>query len=220
MDVEEAVKELKRTTRMGMKGIFFCIWPPERRSFGDTYYDPLWAEAQDLGVPVSLHVINLSSQPRGPAYTVKENVQGEWFDTVMANTDPNAALASLMGGGTLERFPRLRFVMLEVGCGGIAWWLDRMDSVSRYTPGLTPMKLLPSEYFHRQCYISMEPDERGVTTAARLIGADRLLWASDYPHSEGHVGILGEVKEAIGPLSDADQQKILGRNAIALYNLG
>ena len=66
LDVGEAVKELKRTAKLGMKGIFFCIWPPQGRSFGDAYYDPLWAEAQDLGIPVSLHVISLSGQSRAP----------------------------------------------------------------------------------------------------------------------------------------------------------
>ena len=126
MDVEEAVKELNRTTKMGMKGIFFCIWPPQRRSFGDVYYDPLWAEAQDLGVPVSLHVIALSGQSRGPGYSVQPAGESDWFAAVMSNTDPNTALASLMGGGTLERFPRSnsscsRSVVGGSGGGSTGW---------------------------------------------------------------------------------------------------
>ena len=94
-----------------------------------------------------------------------------------------------------------------------------MDSVCGYMPGLTPMKQKPSAYFRRQCHISMEPDESNVADTARRMGADKLLWASDYPHSEGHVGVLAEVKEAMSPLPEEDQRKILGENAIAMYNL-
>jgi len=46
-----------------------------------------------------------------------------------------------------------------------------------------------------------------------------VLWASDYPHPEYHPGIVKEVQEAVAPLSDADQRKVLGENAVAAYDL-
>ena len=65
----------------------------------------------------------------------------------------------------------------------------------------------------------MEPEERTVPATAGLIGADKILWASDYPHSEGHIGTVAEVKEAIASLSDEDQANILGNNAYRLYDI-
>jgi predicted TIM-barrel fold metal-dependent hydrolase len=54
---------------------------------------------------------------------------------------------------------------------------------------------------------------------AQLMGAHKLLWGSDYPHPEGHGDPLEELKQTIGSIPEADQKKILGENALNLYNL-
>ncbi|MFQ5933510.1 MAG: amidohydrolase family protein [Dehalococcoidia bacterium] len=75
--------------------------------------------------------------------------------------------------------------------------------------------LEPSDLWEK----NLEPEERTVPSIAQLVGADRILWASDYPHSEGHADVLKDVLEAINPLPGEDQQKILGGNAAKLYGL-
>ena len=86
-------------------------------------------------------------------------------------------------------------------------------------PGL---KLRPSEYFRRQCWISFDPDESllAFTANSPLCGADRIVWASDYPHADARFpGVTEELEEAIAPLGASAQAAIAGKNAVALYGL-
>jgi predicted TIM-barrel fold metal-dependent hydrolase len=222
IDAAEAAKELDRAAAKGLKGVFFTIWPPSERTFGDKYYDPLWSVALDAKIGVSLHVFNSSktvTSHQRPDYFA-EPLFEDWTSGVMFNVDVIKAYTTVVAGGTMDRFPDLNFVMLEVGCGWVPYWLDRMDSAYEAAPWNAPMKLKPSEYFFRQCFVTMEPEERTVAATAGLIGSDKILWASDYPHSEGHVGTVAEVKEKIAPLSEEDQANILGNNAFRLYDIG
>jgi predicted TIM-barrel fold metal-dependent hydrolase len=81
------------------------------------------------------------------------------------------------------------------------------------------LSLLPSEYFGRQCYAGFEAEEWNLAASAEFLGADRILWASDYPHPEFHPGVVKEVKEAVAGLSEPDQARILGGNAVEAYRL-
>ena len=129
------------------------------------------------------------------------------------------SLTHMMGGGVFEKFPRLRMNMVEDGSGWITHWLDKMDiKFEMYTYDL-PLKLKPSEYFKRQCWISIEPNETTVPATAQLVGADRLLWGSDWPHVEGHADAVGKMKGNVASLPENDQRKILGENALAMYGL-
>jgi predicted TIM-barrel fold metal-dependent hydrolase len=86
-------------------------------------------------------------------------------------------------------------------------------------PGLT---MKPSEYFRRQCYISFDPDESALPLAATspLCGADRIVWASDFPHPDAkYPGVTDELMEATESLGDDDRRLIAGENALTLYGL-
>jgi predicted TIM-barrel fold metal-dependent hydrolase len=77
----------------------------------------------------------------------------------------------------------------------------------------------PSDYFARQCYVSFEPEEWNLAPAAEKLGADRILWASDYPHPEYHPGVVDDIRERIATLEPDDQTRILGANAVDCYGL-
>ena len=81
------------------------------------------------------------------------------------------------------------------------------------------MKLLPSEYFKRQCLISAEPDESITAAVAQHLGEDYVIWASDYPHLDATFNVVGEIRERIAPLPETAQRKILGENALRFYGL-
>ena len=81
------------------------------------------------------------------------------------------------------------------------------------------LRLLPSEYFARQCYVSFEPEEWNFASAAERLGVDRILWASDYPHPEYHPGVVDELREHIAPLDEAGRARVLAGNAIDCYGL-
>jgi predicted TIM-barrel fold metal-dependent hydrolase len=129
----------------------------------------------------------------------------------------------LICGGVLERFPRLRCIFLEANGGWIVPMLERLDHHYEIFRWEVPqMKMKPSEYFRRQCWISFDPDESTLrmTAESELVGADRIIWASDYPHPDAKIpGVVGELREAMDGLDDAAQQRILGLNAVDLYGL-
>jgi predicted TIM-barrel fold metal-dependent hydrolase len=131
------------------------------------------------------------------------------------------AMAWFVAGGICERFPSLTVVFLEGSGGWCAPMLERFDHHldvfgSRY------QKTPASEIFKRQCYISFDPDEEALayTANSRYVGADRIIWASDYPHPDAKIpGIVAELEEATGDLSDAQRDLVFGANAKRLYQI-
>jgi len=89
--------------------------------------------------------------------------------------------------GVCERYPKLRFGFLESGGGWMTPWLDRMDRHYNDKGFLNDshLKLAPSEYFQRQCWISFEPVEGSLSHLVDYLGANKILWATDYPHPDG-----------------------------------
>jgi len=93
------------------------------------------------------------------------------------------ACMDLTCGGVLEKYPKLRIAILESGGGWLAYWLARLDEFAeKIGHMLPPLTLKPSEYFHRQCFLSCEPDDVALKTAVALDTDKVLMWASDYPH--------------------------------------
>jgi predicted TIM-barrel fold metal-dependent hydrolase len=151
-------------------------------------------------------------------------IQNIFFSQALSNVfDMQTTLTMLICGGVLERFPRLKVIFLEANGGWIVPWLERLDhhfEIFRWD--VPQMKMRPSEYFKRQCWISFDPDESTLrfTAESPLCGADRIIWASDYPHPDAKIpGVVDELREAMVGLSSEAQEQILGRNAIDLYSL-
>lgn len=129
------------------------------------------------------------------------------------------ASLSVIWGGVCERFPKVRFGFLESGGGWIAPWLDRMDR--HYDDnGVfndSPLKMLPSEYFQRQCWISYEPVEGSLSYLVNYLGADKILWATDYPHPDGF--FPGAPKMIADKLTEKDRRKVLAESAMKFYGM-
>ena len=133
--------------------------------------------------------------------------------------DVMVAMGWFVAGGICERFPKLTVVFLEGTGGWCAPMLERFDHHievfgSRY------QKTTPSEIFKRQCYISFDPDEEALayTANSKYVGADRIVWASDYPHPDAKIpGIVDELEEATETLTDDQRRLIFGENAARLY---
>jgi predicted TIM-barrel fold metal-dependent hydrolase len=97
-----------------------------------------------------------------------------------------AAMASLILGGALERHPRMRVAFLESGTGWLPYWLSRLDGHAEWMAGseCAGLSLTPTEYFARQCVISTDPDDPLVASVCARVGADHVMWASDFPHPD------------------------------------
>ena len=83
-----------------------------------------------------------------------------------------------------------------------------------------PLKDKPSDYFRERVWISCDPDERTIPHLAERFGADRFLWASDFPHADHTPEYLADLAELAGAFADeGDRRRFLGDNARALFDI-
>lgn len=242
-DIEAAAAELRRcATKPYMVGAFIRPNPSAGwKHFHDPVYDPIWRAASDVGWPIGFHpfldadlpgaclglrinFLGISAMPLRAEVGQVANFDNIYFTQAIANPfDMMTTLTFLTAGGVCERFPDLRFILLEANGGWLVPWLERLDhhyEIFRWD--VPTLRMAPSEYFRRQGYISFDADESTLAFTANspLCGADRIIWASDYPHPDAKFpGVTDELREAIAPLSAEQQRQIAGDNALALYGL-
>ena len=112
---------------------------------------------------------------------------------------------------------------MEANGGWLVPWLERLDHhYDVYGWDVPSAGRAPSEFFRRQCWISFDADEsRWRSPPDRpLCGADRIIWASDYPHPDAKFpGVTKELTEAIEQLAPDQQRQIAGENALRLYRI-
>jgi predicted TIM-barrel fold metal-dependent hydrolase len=204
----EYVQNLKA---MGYKSLQMPAFPRGIR-YNSREMDPLWAAIAESGIPLSFHV---------GAYA-----EFSGYGAIGANITRNLApyrglLGQLTFSGVFERHPELKVVFTEGGASWVASTITDMDYIyQNYYTELNPkLGMKPSEYWHRQCYVSFITDPVAMRLVD-IIGEDKMMWGSDYPHAEGtwaySNSILKEMWDAMGPTAGA---KLLGGNAIKLWNL-
>ena len=219
-DPDAAAEELRRAhEELGFPVAFVRPNPCLGRSISDKSNEPIWETAEELGVTIGVH--------EGSSVTLKTLGEDRPFNPLILHAishpfEQMLACAQLIVFGVMERHPGLRFVFLEANGGWAPFWTQRLDEqVHGFGEYCPDMRLRPSEYFARQCFISFEIDELTLPLLAPLIGADRIVWGSDYPHHDATFpGAVKELRDTIGPLPPEVQAKILGTNAIDLYRLG
>jgi predicted TIM-barrel fold metal-dependent hydrolase len=218
-DPSAAAAELRRSREeLGFPAAFVRPNPCVGRAIAHPAHEVVWATAEELGVAIGIH--------EGSSVTIPTLGADRPFNPFILHAVSHAfeqmlACASLIAFGVLERHPGLRVVFLESGGGWGPFWLQRLDEqVHGFGDFCPEMRLRPSEYFARQCWISFEVDEATLSPLAPLIGEDRIVWGSDYPHHDATFpGAVKELRAAIAPLSAEAQAKVLGGNARALYQL-
>jgi predicted TIM-barrel fold metal-dependent hydrolase len=212
-DVKAAVAELRRcVTELGFKGVYLRPNPVGGRNLEDPAHDALWAEAERLGVPVMFH-----EGTDGQLPTAGLDRYDNFFMTHMISHPFEQMLAalSMIAGGVLERFPRLKVAFLESGCAWLPFWLHRMHEHWEKRAQEVPwLKNDPVAVFRRQCIISCDPDEATIPAVVDYIGEEYVCWASDYPHWDAiFPGAVEELRKHMSGLGESAQRKILGENA-------
>ena len=240
-DPEAAAAEIRRVAgRPGIVGVQVRPNPAvDWKPMNDAVYDPLWKAGSEAGLPVGFHPLMSADLPGAVQGlrlahlgTTEIPVQDEadiavdniFFTQMIGNpVDMMNTLTFLVAGGVLDRYPELKVAFLETNGGWIVPWLERLDHHAHIYGWDVPwLKEEPSAIFRRQCWISFDADEStiGFTAASPLVGADRIIWATDYPHPDAKIpGITAELAETIGGLPRDQQQLIAGANARALYGI-
>ncbi|MGE0744449.1 MAG: amidohydrolase family protein [Rhodospirillales bacterium] len=222
-DIAAAAAEARRAaTEKGVVALAIRPNPIQGRNLDDPAYDPLYATVQDLGLPLIIHESTGCPQTLGADRYGIDNPAAYTFNHVVSHSmEQMFAALSVICGGVLERFPRLKVGFFEAGCSWAPYWLGRLDSHFEHRSMRKQMPLLtmkPSEYFARQCAVTCDPDDDTIPLAIQGIGADHILFASDYPHFDSGAGPVREFLEK-GGISPTDQRKILRDNAVAFFKL-
>ena len=215
-DIEMAVQELQRIARQGLRGALIWASPPDDMPYSSPHYDPFWAEAQELNLPLSLHSIT----GHGPEsrLLVKGPIDRYVRSTVLSH-EVQRSLTVLIFSGVLERFPHLKFVSAENEIGWLTFYLQKLDQAQEEYRYLYPtaLKVKPSEYFRRQVFATFIDDPVGVATR-QFIGVDNIMWSSDYPHTVSTWPHSQEVvARDLQGVPEAESRKIVWENAARLY---
>jgi len=216
-DVALTLDEMKyAANELGIRSGFLRPNPYNGLLLSDKQYDVVWAAAQDLNFSIAFH----EGTGGMPASGVDRVSDFAARHMVSHTLEMMIACLNVIWGGVCERFPRVRFAFLESGGGWIVPWLDRMDrhfEQSAWSEGHSPLQMPPSEYFKRQCWVSFEPSETSIPYVAELLGGNKCMWATDYPHFDGW--FPGAVKMISDKLPPSARQQVLAQSAMEFYDL-
>jgi uncharacterized protein len=185
-DIDLAVGEMQRCLANGHRAVNFCNQPQDygQPPLAHPHWDPIWAAAQEAGVPVNFHV---GGGSMGTQFV--DNANMGWMTNFakvssMIFMDNMRCVADLIFGGVCHRFPDLKFVSVESGVGWLPVAMETFDwqwkggGVRDEHP---EYDLLPSEYFQRQVYGCFWFEEQTALDAIRKY-PDNILFETDYPH--------------------------------------
>lgn len=224
--VSHAIEELEWVVEHDARAILMRPAPAwgyrGPRSFALPEFDPFWARVQDSGVLVVLHA---SDDGYDRYYNEWEGIQGEAlafgqpkpFTQACHNDyrDIQDAVTAIIAHGLPARFPGLRFALVENGAGWVPRLLDRLNHTWEQMPQAFAEK--PSVTFRRNFWVHPfhEEDPRELV---EMLGADRVIFGSDFPHVEGLSDPVSYADELRG-LPEDDIRKIMGGNMMGLLGL-
>ena len=222
-DPAAAAQELERAVGEGARSGFVAPFTHSAKPLGHPDHDRVFAAAQDLDVPFAIHPTFEPQWTKGARMGTWEHVRDlRLTASVQASDGVRHQFSTLFDYGVFDRFPRLKVLVLESGGGWIGYWLDRMDAVYGHTAigQRVPLAHPPSHYFRERCWISCDPDERTIPALAQRFGADRFLWASDFPHADHTPDYILDLDELAGLFPEEDRRLFLGDTCRALFKLG
>ena len=215
-DPAAAARELRRAVGgLGLVGGMLAA-QGHGRNFGAPEYYPLYEEAQKIGTPLAVHAFG-GDEPGSEIF--------DQFISIHTTGHPFPVLRQLTGmvyGGIPELFPELKLGFLEIGCGWIPYWTDRMDEEweKRGAVEAPECKQEPSRYITgRNLYYGCEPDEKTIGYVVGEIGSETIMYASDYPHWDMSWPESGSLIWGRTDLSAEAKRNILGDNARRFYGL-
>lgn len=221
-DVDEAVRELERCLAMGFKGVFVAPEPVDGIRPGLAHFDPLWARCAEAGVPACLHVVVRFGGAGVPYEPWLVSGAGMVFGfSLGAPGQIIPAVTSMVLDGVFDRHPTLKVVCVEAGCGWAAHLMDRLDEKYELLDFMhaAPLRRRPSEYLRDNVWYVAEPDERSIGAMLDLVGEDRILWGSDFPHIDSKMDAADLIRSSIRSLDPRRRSAVLGANAAAVFGV-
>ncbi|MGH7934793.1 MAG: amidohydrolase family protein [Candidatus Binataceae bacterium] len=222
-DISAGAKELERAAKIGLKGAMIWGAPPRDKPYHSKVYDPFWQTAQDLRMPLSLHVITGKRPPKSKEDIEKARTREPSFVRGYMNLihEVQRSLTDIIFSGVLMRFPRLRIVSAENDSGWLAHYMYRLDHAFEKFGALMeePLEMKPSDYVRRNVWATFQDDPIG-PMLFRFFGEDNFMWASDFPHTDSTwPNSLKVIEKDFAGVPENVTQKIVCDNAVKLYNM-
>jgi predicted TIM-barrel fold metal-dependent hydrolase len=218
-NLDNGIKEMERCKKEGLKGALIWQVPPPHLSFASDYYDPFWEAAQDMDMPVNLHILTGFNYSR--RLEKREGIEVFRASVNIKLTDAANALFDIVFSGVLQRYPRLKLVLVENEIAWIPFFTHEWDKYYlRHSPE-HPISLtkVPSEFVNKQVFATFFSDPTG----GRLLdwwGTDTCMWSSDYPHAASTWPYSRQVIDReLGHLPKDVLRKVLRENVVKLYDL-
>jgi len=230
-DFERAIQAAKNAVALGAKALLIPSRCPPGHSPSHIAFDPIWALAQEAGLPILFHVGGeLKLHPdyfENGLPRVKDFHGGEEnFTSVSFMAIPGSVmqtLACLILDGVMDRFPRLRFGAIELGASWLPGWMRYMDSghqaFYKNEERLHRLSAPPSDIVRRQVRVTPYPHEDAAWIVANA-GEEVCLFSSDFPHVEGGRNPLKRFDDSLADASPLVRERFYSTNFIDLMGQG
>ena len=233
--VDDAVAEMQHCANLGYKGVLLSAFP-NNKGYPTPEDDRFWAAAQDLAMPVTIHIeLNRLGERSGPLLKYPREDPETMKKLGAIGLAEQVSRFHRVGGlnavqmvldGLFDRFPNLRVYIAETHAGWLPFFLHMADL--RYERhhwwaeellGFKPLKGLPSEYIREHFYWGFLDDPIGVELRHH-VGVDRLIWATDFPHQESDWpdsrAVVDRIFEGV---PEDDKHKMLVSNVVEFFHL-
>jgi uncharacterized protein len=223
-DVDRAPIAALDAIALGCKALLIPSKCPRTHSPSHVRLDPLWALAEEAGVPIVFHVggggellepeyFDNGRPPEKDFHGGEENFRS--VDYMAIPRPVMQTLSVLILDGVLERFPRLKLGVIEQGASWLPGWMRQLDSAldafGRHEERFKHLTLRPSDYVRRQIRVTPYPTE-DVGWIIENAGEETCLFSTDYPHVEGGRNPLKRFETSIDRLSERAKQRFYHDN--------
>jgi len=226
MDVDWSIAQVVAGRQRGSRAVFVKADPHGGKALNHPDFEPFWATCEDLGVAVLFHV----GGGRAAMHPGWANNGGDMASFYrLANLSrrlvPQLALASLIFGGVLERYPRLAVIVSELG---IDWVPDFLEAIDLEADNSRPrmlsfasydMPLKPSEYVQRQVRVSVVHQQDVLRPTLDRLPEGIIVFSSDFPHIEGHQEAVALYDAQMAGMSQSAREAFFGKSAAELLGL-
>jgi predicted TIM-barrel fold metal-dependent hydrolase len=218
-EVDWACRELAWAVDTGARTVVMRPAAPTTalgpRSPADPVFDPFWARVQEAGITVVVHAGDSGYTSHGYArdgFAASFSGAPQPIRFLQLERPIEDFLSALVCENLFHRFPGLRVASVENGSKYLRGLFDKLRVTARKMPGWFPED--PVETFRRHIWINpfWEDDAKEVV---ELMGAERVIFGSDWPHIEGLPEPLDYLAE-LAPFDDAAQRRILRDNTVEL----
>jgi len=231
-DFDRSAPFAREALELGVKALLIASACPRGHSPSHVGLDPVWAQAQEAGIPVVFHVGG-GGQLIDPKYfengrpPVPDFHGGDGnfrsVDYIAIQYPVMQTLGTMIIDGWLDRFPRLKVGVIEQGASWLPGLMRTLDSAAdafrRNEDRLQALELRPSEYFHRQIRVTPYPHEDAGWIVEQS-GDDICMFSTDYPHVEGGRNPVGRFERSLAGLSEAAKQRFYCDNFVDLMGAG